>query len=63
MSTNFPSSPHLMGFAGYYQQPIFQALLIRWGGLSFPILWETDEKTHACNQVYHKYDSKKSPML
>ena len=63
MSTDFPSSPRLMGFVGCYRQPISQALLIRWGWLSFPILWETDEKTHACNEVYHKYDRKKAPML
>ena len=47
MSTNFPDSPHTMGFVGYVQEPISQTFPIRWVWLSFPMLWEIYEKTHA----------------
>ena len=47
MSSNFPSSTHTMDFAEYYREPISQALPIQWVWLSFPMLWEIDEKTHA----------------
>ena len=47
MSTNFPGSPHTMGFLGYYQEPISQTFPIRWVWLLFPMLWEINEKTHA----------------
>ena len=47
MSTNFPGSPHTMGFAEYYWEPISQSFPIQWFWLSFPVLQEIDEKTHA----------------
>ena len=95
MNTNFPGSPHTMGFEGFSREPIsqtfpirwshamgnwwentcishmmkyttwwkpngkkhpfsgtstgtqFQAFPIRWISLSFPMLWEIDEKTYA----------------
>ena len=46
MSTNFPGSPHTVGFVGFSQKSIFQAFLIRWVFLLFPMPWEIDEKTH-----------------
>ena len=56
MSNNFPGSPHTMGFVEYSWEPISQALPILWVLLSFPMLWEIDEKTHAfpCDEVYHR---------
>ena len=47
MSTYFPGSPHTMGFAGCYLEPISQAFPISRVWLSFPTLWEIDEKIHA----------------
>ena len=47
MSINFPGSPHTMDFLGYSRETISQAFLIPWVWLSFPMLWEIDEKTHA----------------
>ena len=47
MSTNFPDSPHTMGFVWYYREQISQAFPIGWVSLSFPMLCEIDEKTHA----------------
>ena len=49
MSTNFPGSPHTMGFLylGYYREPISRTFPIRWFWLSFLRLWEINEKTHA----------------
>ena len=47
MSNNFPGSPHTMGFVEYSWEPISQAFPILWVLLSFPMLWEIDEKTHA----------------
>ena len=46
MSTNFLCSPYTMGFVEYYWEPISQAFPIQWVWLSFPVLWEIDEKTH-----------------
>ena len=46
MSTNFPGSPHTTGFEGYFREPISQTFPIRWVWLSFPMLWEINEKTH-----------------
>ena len=45
MSTNFPGSPHAMGFVEYNREPNSQAFPIQWVLLSFPTLWEIDEKT------------------
>ena len=47
MSTNFPGFSHRMGFLGFYRERIFQTFPIRWVWLSFPMLWEINEKTHA----------------
>ena len=47
MSTNFPGFSHRMGFLGFYWERIFQTFPIRWVWLSFPMLWEINEKTHA----------------
>ena len=47
MSTNFPGSAHIMGFLGYYREPLFQTFPIRWIWLSFLMLWEINEKTHS----------------
>ena len=47
MSTNFPGSPHMMGFAGFSRKSIFQAFPIQWVFLLFPIPLEIDKKTHA----------------
>ena len=44
MSTNFPGSPHTMGFAGFSQEPISQAFPIRWVFLPFPLLWKLKRK-------------------
>ena len=60
MSTNFPVSPHSMGFVGYYWEPIFQTFLIRWVWLSFPMLWEIMRKHmyFAFDEAYHiKWES------
>ena len=46
MSTNLPGSPHTMGFLGYCREPIFQTFPIQWAWLSFPMLWEINEKAH-----------------
>ena len=47
MSTNFSGSPHMMGFVGFYREPVSQTFPIRWVFLRFPMLWEIDEKIHA----------------
>ena len=58
MGTNLPSSPHAMSFVGYFWEPISQTFPIRWFWLSFPRLWEINEKTHAfpnpSDEVYHE---------
>ena len=47
MSSNFSGYPRTMGFAGFSLKPISQAFPIWCVFLPFPMLWETDEKTHA----------------
>ena len=47
MSTNFPGSPHTMGFTGFSREPISQDFFIRWAFLSIPMQWEIDHKTHS----------------
>ena len=47
MSTNFPVFPHVIGFVGYFPEPISQTFSIPCFWLSFPMLWEINEKTHA----------------
>ena len=47
MNTNFPGSPHTVGFVGYFRDSISQSFPIRWVRLSFPMLWEITDKTHA----------------
>ena len=47
ISINLPGFQHTMGFLGYYREPIFQTFPIRWVRLSFAMLWEINEKTHA----------------
>ena len=47
MSTSFPGPPHTMGFVGYSRELISQTFPIRWNWLSFAMLWETNENTHA----------------
>ena len=47
VSTNFPGSPHTMGFVGFSRKPISKVFPIWWVVLPFPMLWETNEKIHA----------------
>ena len=47
MSTNFPAFPHTTGFVGFFREPVSQAFSIRLALLSFPMLLEIVEKTHA----------------
>ena len=47
MGTNFPGSPHTMGFVGYLREPVSQTFPIQWFLLSFPRLWEINEKKRA----------------
>ena len=47
MSINFSGFQYTMGFLGYYREPIFHTFSIRWVRLSFPMLWEINEKTHS----------------
>ena len=46
VTINFPGSLHTMGFAGLSWESISQNFSIQWFFLSFPMLWEIDEKTH-----------------
>ena len=55
MTTSFPGFPHTVGFLGYYQKSIFQTFPVPpWVWLSFPMLWEISEKTHAFDEVCHE---------
>ena len=69
MSTNFPGSPHTMGFVGFSRKPTSQAFPIWWVFLPSPLLRKIDQRTHTFPIWWSKYttgwesNGKKAPIL
>ena len=57
MITNFPGSPHAMGFVGFSRKLIFHAFPIRWVFLLFPMKLTRKLIHFPYNEVYDRMQS------